>query len=259
MTSPEPFAPQNDIDTDALIRDVLSALHPIMSWDGRGREISVVNAAGEFIVHHPFCWCDTDDCPWCAGDLEDLPEDVSAAAQKTHGFVDGEGAPNLWIRIGDIDARIWWYKSPGRSVRITGVADGDIAALRATCLRWLDDNSGSLFAAAATADIHNCLHGTAVPLATVLASNYATRYATAATAEDRAYITGELRSLESSLSAIMHACDQAGHVAAQLDAAGVPRHCDDPDLPPELRMQLSISGRLSWLLSTMDTSDRPAV
>lgn len=56
-----------------------------------------VTYENDVFAMHPYCWCDKDDCPWCAGD-----------------------APNFLHK--KTGATITWYKYIGRSMEIS---DGD--------------------------------------------------------------------------------------------------------------------------------------
>jgi hypothetical protein len=52
----------------------------------------------EIFSMHPFCWCDSEDCPWCEGDAPNFHH-------KETGF------------------KIWWYKYIGRGMRVEGFYD----------------------------------------------------------------------------------------------------------------------------------------
>lgn len=83
---------------------------------------------------HPFCWCDGDECPWCAYSPEEGRRLTPQALQHgaVESFADQEGgAPNFWHKQSGL--RVWWYKYIGRSVSIYG--DGDLAVIGADCLR----------------------------------------------------------------------------------------------------------------------------
>lgn len=85
---------------------------------------------GRILRTHPFCWCERGSCPWCSGHLDTDDWDRSAHALLGRaaddwaeaGFVQGQGAPNLWYRDTDqgVDIRLWWYKYIGRGMEKAG-------------------------------------------------------------------------------------------------------------------------------------------
>jgi hypothetical protein len=62
-----------------------------------------VEYENDTFMMHPFCWCEQDDCKWCA-----------------------KNAPNFHYK--PTDAKIWWYKWIGRSEEMKGKLPKD----------WLD-------------------------------------------------------------------------------------------------------------------------
>lgn len=93
---------------------------------GYGLDINVTFDGWTLMVK-PYCWCDRGDCAHCSGDFD--PADIHSMGLSAHraltlepewralGFVQGYGAPNLWLRHKNgFDARLWWYKYIGRSM-----------------------------------------------------------------------------------------------------------------------------------------------
>lgn len=81
------------------------------------------------VAMHKFCWCDLDDCAWCAGhdeevdDASQIEREARKAAWDALGFVEGQGAPNFLFRSGDFVVRVWWYKHMRRSLETDMTAD----------------------------------------------------------------------------------------------------------------------------------------
>jgi hypothetical protein len=84
------------------------------------------------VKSHPYCMCENLTCPYCT--VHFTPQDMEVSAHKMltlepHfrelGFVENEGAPNLWIYNPDlnVDVRIWWYKYLGRAMQILNTHD----------------------------------------------------------------------------------------------------------------------------------------
>jgi hypothetical protein len=87
---------------------------------------------GAFSMHR-FCWCDSDDCPWCASEAPTAPELADRFARA--GAVDGEGAPNFICH--ETGLKIWWYKYIGRSMKANRrLTMQDIEDLRARFRSW---------------------------------------------------------------------------------------------------------------------------
>lgn len=66
------------------------------------------NFENEKFMMHSFCWCDRDDCPWCAGIT---PRDRTIEDDEYP-----ESAPNFFYK--PLDFKVWWYKYIGRSVEV---------------------------------------------------------------------------------------------------------------------------------------------
>jgi hypothetical protein len=93
---------------------------------GDGLDINI-SFDGWTLITKPYCWCEREDCAYCAGEFD--PHDIHSMGISAHralnlepewralGFVQGHGAPNLWLRHEDgFDARLWWYKYVGRGM-----------------------------------------------------------------------------------------------------------------------------------------------
>jgi len=74
-----------------------------------------------FMMHH-FCWCERDECPWCAGcTCEDEGKEwgncdfcKGEGIFKEKGGEPGRGAPNFWHK--PTGFKVWWYKYIGRDM-----------------------------------------------------------------------------------------------------------------------------------------------
>jgi hypothetical protein len=103
-----------------------------------------------FLMHH-FCWCESPECPWCAGcycadndwrNGEKSPEgekcdwcagvhkwaDKGALPPNEHPH---NGAPNFWHKRSG--ARVWWYKWIGRGMEIVEPDGVDWPSIFAEC------------------------------------------------------------------------------------------------------------------------------
>lgn len=58
---------------------------------------------------HPFCWCEKDDCGWCAGigAIPQLLRDISNTK-----YNESERLPNFLYKPSGF--KMWWYKYIGR-------------------------------------------------------------------------------------------------------------------------------------------------
>lgn len=66
------------------------------------------NWADQVFMMKPYCWCDGEDCPWCAGD-----------------------APNFHHKPSGLKVR--WYKWIGRGMEVEGAEGVDIGKVFAEC------------------------------------------------------------------------------------------------------------------------------
>ena len=68
------------------------------------------NYENETFMMHRFCWCEKDDCGWCAG--------IGAMSQLVRDsmgvkYSESERLPNFLYKPTNV--KIWWYKWIGRS------------------------------------------------------------------------------------------------------------------------------------------------
>ena len=92
-----------------------------------------------FLMHR-YCWCERNDCPWCAGCwCEDNnwrdPSQATSPKGEQCAWCRGvnqwpdkgalspaepphQGAPNFWHKPTGI--RVWWYKWIGRGMEVVG-------------------------------------------------------------------------------------------------------------------------------------------
>lgn len=79
----------------------------------------------EFLMH-PYCWCERDDCPWCAGCFCMDDSTSCAWCRGEHRYADKgalppsepphQGAPHFWHKPSGV--RVWWYKYIGRGMEV---------------------------------------------------------------------------------------------------------------------------------------------
>jgi hypothetical protein len=63
----------------------------------------------ETFMMHPFCWCEKDDCGWCAG-IGAMPQLLRDAMGVKYS--ESERLPNFLYK--PTNTKIWWYKWIGR-------------------------------------------------------------------------------------------------------------------------------------------------
>lgn len=107
----------------------------------------------DVFLMHPYCWCETEDCPWCGGCFcpsntwRDEPSkylegDKCAWCRGVHRHAEygalppdehpHYGAPNFWHKSSGL--RIWWYKYIGRDMQVVGDAPPNLTPLFRECL-----------------------------------------------------------------------------------------------------------------------------
>lgn len=102
---------------DSFIDSALRAIAEAFEKDGENAEVYGTHEDNETFMMHPFCWCDLDDCKWCA------PENEGE-----------EAAPNFHYKPTDI--KVWWYKYIGRGVRMNRKVNfGECCVMLAECLK----------------------------------------------------------------------------------------------------------------------------
>lgn len=127
------------------LSNMLSTIAAAFSGDTKyGTEID-----NDVFMMHPFCWCEREDCPWCAFGCSEVcnPEQgircdecpgIRFAAQ---GSIDCSEAPNFWHKPTGL--RIWWYKYVGRGMESNMPIDEDlICRVEASCMSYLRSASG---------------------------------------------------------------------------------------------------------------------
>lgn len=72
---------------------------------------------------HPFCWCDKEDCGYCAG-IGAMPQLIRDITNTKYS--DSERLPNFYFKPTKFKA--WWYKYIGRGMEQDGKLPKD----------WLD-------------------------------------------------------------------------------------------------------------------------
>jgi len=94
-----------------LTKDICTKTGDNPCGGGLGGEFGYgVNYENDVFEMYPYCWCDKDDCQWCAGD-----------------------APNFIHK--KTGATITWYKYIGRGMEIS---DGDWAEIFNECFESID-------------------------------------------------------------------------------------------------------------------------
>ena len=74
-----------------------------------------VDYENETFMMHPFCWCEKDDCGWCAGigAMPQLMRDVCGVK-----YNESERLPNFFFK--PTNTKVWWYKYIGRGMEQKG-------------------------------------------------------------------------------------------------------------------------------------------
>lgn len=81
--------------------------------------------SGPTFLMHPYCTCEKEDCPWCAGCIRtgeefDLRCDFCSGSRfPLRGALPGTPAPNFWYKPTGV--RIWWYKYIGRNMELSSL------------------------------------------------------------------------------------------------------------------------------------------
>lgn len=102
---------------------------------------------------HPYCWCEREDCPWCAGctcdddavaERGDCDFCTARGVFAEHHAEPGEGAPNfVHPRTG---LKVWWYKYIGRSMNVVWgrATRRDLPAIFDECVASIDARAGAM-------------------------------------------------------------------------------------------------------------------
>lgn len=244
----------------SLALDIFNVLpHPGEWADKYGLRIRFTS--GETLVQmNPFCWCEAEDCPWCACHLEEA-EGYSAhqilqlrPAFEAEGWVSGHGAPNFRIVSGDFHFSIWWYKYIGRGMSI-GCSEELTPAVFAratTLLEGLRQEQGD-------AILTQAIEARAADMTRTdaLAASILTALGAMLAATDPAARQAKAAALHVDLASLDDKARQADEMSALLDSAGVSRHPEEEDLPEDLRMELTPAARLEQLLHAMGRLSEP--
>jgi hypothetical protein len=108
--------PCSDDEVSDGLRGLTEAIHRAEKADGSpggilGGEFGYgANFENDAFMMHRYCWCEKDDCPWCAGD---------AGPFSNHSLYWSEGnttAPNFLHKPSQ--SRVWWYKYIGRGMEM---------------------------------------------------------------------------------------------------------------------------------------------
>jgi hypothetical protein len=79
-----------------------------------------VSYENDVFMMHPFCWCEKDDCGWCAGigAMPKLLRDVYNVK-----YAESERLPNFLYK--PTGYKLWWYKYIGRGEESKGKLPND--------------------------------------------------------------------------------------------------------------------------------------
>lgn len=105
------WANENDTSLDSLIRavSIKYSQDPDLDWAGKyGTHYN-----DEKVRITPFCWCEKNDCPYCAWYewTDNIPENVLS---ETWFDTEKISSPNFWYK--PLDYKVWWYKYIWRGV-----------------------------------------------------------------------------------------------------------------------------------------------
>jgi len=73
------------------------------------------NFENEIFMMHPFCWCEQDDCGWCAG-IGAMPQLLREIGNVKYN--ESERLPNFHFKPSNF--KVWWYKYIGRGMEQSG-------------------------------------------------------------------------------------------------------------------------------------------
>lgn len=96
---------------DVLLRDLAEKAS---TEDGEWSEKYGTNIENDVFMMHRFCWCESDDCPWC-WDEEKYGRQQPNFHHKPTGF------------------KVWWYKYIGRGVILENQDKADLHAIFKQC------------------------------------------------------------------------------------------------------------------------------
>lgn len=86
----------------------------------------------EVFQMHPFCWCGSDNCPWCFYNVSwDEPQLACAEEYGADNQNGGGIAPHFWHKPSGM--KVWWYKWIGRDMESVNVPS-DLSAIFTECL-----------------------------------------------------------------------------------------------------------------------------
>lgn len=131
------------------LSDMLSGIAEDFSGPNETGTKYGIEIDNEVFMMNPFCWCDKEDCPWCASGGDELCdpdkgircEECPGVRFADKGAVDCNGAPNFWHKASGL--RVWWYKYIGRGMESNIPIDRDfLRRVEASCMSYLKSASG---------------------------------------------------------------------------------------------------------------------
>jgi hypothetical protein len=131
------------------LTQVLAEEHGLKPEEGAlgGKYGYGVEFENEIFMMHPFCWCEQEDCPWCALCLCGYKDgEASKLCMICNDFekiqakggvpeLREEAAPNFWHKPSGL--RIWWYKWIGRSMVVHNPQGVGVRDVWESCLKSL--------------------------------------------------------------------------------------------------------------------------
>lgn len=78
------------------------------------------NFENDVFMMHPFCWCERDDCGWCAG-IGAMPQLMREIGNVKYN--ESERLPNFHFKPSNF--KVWWYKYIGRGMEQKGTLPKD--------------------------------------------------------------------------------------------------------------------------------------
>jgi hypothetical protein len=114
---------------DTALDDMLRTIAENSEEDGAWGSKYGADVDNDTFMMHPFCWCESEECPWCC-------------SRAPHpGSVEGYGAPNFWHKASGI--KVFWYKYIGRSVEVFGPEPKIqlLSRIKAECLASLNPST----------------------------------------------------------------------------------------------------------------------
>lgn len=209
------------------------------------------------VMMHPFCWCDREDCAWCASTVEDEDfeteeeKDAFVTTLQANDFVEGYGAPNFLLDINGKMVKIWWYKYIGRSMEATIPFDDDQIDRFIAKMRSLMENQKATFAAAAVHEhIHEDMLGLDSVARTTLVSALEQQLRSSTSLDAT---IDSIKPLIAQLQRASWCVDEVKRVEDTLNKAGVPDRCQEDienKTPEEFVLHLAPHARLYPLLET---------